>query len=296
MAVGALKAIKKARETRQRAVRQQLQQFLVDGQQQALAAVVMAAQATEEEAGRRTVERAAGKWRGSTIGGYLRGDNRTYLENFRCSRHHFKDLSSRSCATVAWTNHVLRVGAARFQQAHEMRDAPVQSCSMHVCSRACGPLKVLANVASIFGERMERVPCASIPCTCSQRQSYHRSSPFSAEELAAVEGLSAVGCRMVFTPCSSTDVQRLCTHRLGLYAYITPTLTPTPTLTLTPTLNRFACISVKVPCKVATFLTTEFQYARLINFTVNATFQHSKESKRKQTSSSSQYAPQLTAA
>ena len=153
MAVGALKAIKKARETRQRAVRQQLQQFLVDGQQQALAAVVMAAQATEEEAGRRTVERAAGKWRGSTIGGYLRGDNRTYLENFRCSRHHFKDLSSRSCATVAWTNHVLRVGAARFQKAHGMRDAPVQSCSMHVCSRACGPLKVLALTLRAYLER-----------------------------------------------------------------------------------------------------------------------------------------------
>jgi hypothetical protein len=29
------------------------------------------------------MQRAQGKWRGSTISGYLRGDEQTYLENFR---------------------------------------------------------------------------------------------------------------------------------------------------------------------------------------------------------------------
>ena len=122
VAVGALKAIKKARETRQQVVRQQLQKFLLDGQQQALAAVVMASQTTQEKAGRRTVERTAGKWRGSTISGYLRGADRTYLENFRCSKHRFKDLVSQLRHSgldraSERANRVLRAGAARFQKA-----------------------------------------------------------------------------------------------------------------------------------------------------------------------------------
>ena len=35
---------------------------------------------------RRKVERALAAWRGSTISGYLRGDEQSYLENFRCSK------------------------------------------------------------------------------------------------------------------------------------------------------------------------------------------------------------------
>jgi len=37
------------------------------------------------------VERALVKWRGSTVAGYLRGEDRTYRENFRCSKHRFDD-------------------------------------------------------------------------------------------------------------------------------------------------------------------------------------------------------------
>ena len=48
----------------------------------------------EETREPRTVERALGAWRGSTISGYLRGDEQTYLENFRCSKHKFDAVVS----------------------------------------------------------------------------------------------------------------------------------------------------------------------------------------------------------
>ena len=79
LAAGVYMAIRKQRTTMQARARQQLEQHMLDGQQQALdAAIVMSASAAKDKAPRRTVKRAAGSWRGSTIAGYLQGDNTTY--------------------------------------------------------------------------------------------------------------------------------------------------------------------------------------------------------------------------
>ena len=84
LAAGVYMAIRKQRTTMQARARQQLEQHMLNGQQHALdAAIVMSASAAKDKAPRRTVKRAAGSWRGSTIAGYLQGDNTTYLQNFR---------------------------------------------------------------------------------------------------------------------------------------------------------------------------------------------------------------------
>ena len=51
--------------------------------------VLLASSVAGEPRERRKVERALGAWRGSTISGYLRGDEQSYLENFRCSKQTF---------------------------------------------------------------------------------------------------------------------------------------------------------------------------------------------------------------
>lgn len=57
------------------------------------AAVVAAGEAATEP--RREVRRALGKWRGSTVGVYLAdGDEKTFKENFRCTRETFALLAT----------------------------------------------------------------------------------------------------------------------------------------------------------------------------------------------------------
>ena len=61
-------------------------------------AVAMAVIASDEDAQpRRVVTRALGKWRGSTVQGYIRaGDEVTYLLNFRCTQDRLVTASSTS--------------------------------------------------------------------------------------------------------------------------------------------------------------------------------------------------------
>lgn len=143
VAVGVLKAIRKRRTTLQARARQELERFMLEGQQQALAAIVMAASAAKDKAGRRTVQRAAGKWRGSTIADYLHGHDATYLQNFRCSKLRFNDLvgclrHSILDKSSERTGHQLRAGAVRFKKAHEMRDTPDLRFKVAACMYALG--------------------------------------------------------------------------------------------------------------------------------------------------------------
>ena len=120
------------------------------GQQQALAAVVMMVSA-EGKADRRTVERATGRWRGSTLAGYLRGDNVTCMQNFRCSKVRFEDLVSRlrhSGLDVATERHrhQLRAGAARLKKANEVFDPPTLRFKVAACMYAAWPRRVNKGV------------------------------------------------------------------------------------------------------------------------------------------------------
>ena len=63
--------------------------------------MLCASSVAEETHKRRVVERALGAWRGSTISGYLRGDEKTYLENFRCSKQKFDAVVARRADQTA---------------------------------------------------------------------------------------------------------------------------------------------------------------------------------------------------
>ena len=55
--------------------------------------ILLSSQQDEKRGPRRVVQRCLGKWRDSSIGGYVRdGDDRTYYENFRMERKTFDKL------------------------------------------------------------------------------------------------------------------------------------------------------------------------------------------------------------
>ena len=80
----------RARQTRRAAMFDRLR-AMVQHQNGLLVAALVAESSSKGE--RRTVSRALGSWRGSTLSGYLRdGDDQTYLENFRCTKARFECL------------------------------------------------------------------------------------------------------------------------------------------------------------------------------------------------------------
>ena len=58
----------------------------------AMSQLVLYSCAADESSERRHMQRNSGKWRGSTISGYLRGDDQTYVENFRMNSATFDKL------------------------------------------------------------------------------------------------------------------------------------------------------------------------------------------------------------
>ena len=85
-AVAAYRFITKRRQSARAKLMRKVQICL----QNTHAVVVLLLQQASEE--RRVVERALGKWRGSTLSGYLHGahsDDQTYIENFRCTKTTF---------------------------------------------------------------------------------------------------------------------------------------------------------------------------------------------------------------
>ena len=83
-ALAAYALIKKRRETLAARAAFQLRLHVERLQRNALVAGVIACVAMADDE-RRTVERARGRWRGSTMSGYLRGDEVTCQHNFHSS-------------------------------------------------------------------------------------------------------------------------------------------------------------------------------------------------------------------
>ena len=82
--------IMRARQTRRAAMFDRLR-AMVQHQNGLLVAALVAESSSKGE--RRTVSRALGSWRGSTLSGYLRdGDDQTYLDDFRCTKPRFESL------------------------------------------------------------------------------------------------------------------------------------------------------------------------------------------------------------
>ena len=152
------KSIARKRDAAAAAAMRQMRRAIQDHQARCsgLVAVVMATSESGEST-RRTVERAIGKWRGSTIGGYLRGDDETYLFNFRCSKHRFGHLvgllaGSQLDLAPERTTHVVGRHGRRVRAAHTARDPPELRFKVAMCMYALGhegSTKVKADTGSI---------------------------------------------------------------------------------------------------------------------------------------------------
>ena len=216
-ALGVYAAIKKQRTTRQARAMRQLQDALLSGQEDAVAAIVAWCQDDQAGGPRRTVHRALGRWRGSTVAGYLRGDDRTYLENFRCSQHRLDDMVMRLAGSgldkaERREDHPVRRGARLLQKANLIKDNPDLRYKVAACMYALGqggPLKVLADATSLGVSTLRKYlglfADAVVKC---MKGAFMPSKPFTAEERAAVQGqfASRRGIRKVTLACDGSHI------------------------------------------------------------------------------------------
>ena len=201
------RTIMRARQTRRAAMFERFR-AMVQHQNGLLLAAVVAASSSSEE--RRTVNRALGKWRGSTLSGYLRdGDDQTYLENFRCTKARFEfivhqlqdsplDLAPPKVLTSDWRK------VRRTQRAREVADPPSRrykvACALYAMGQG-GPIKVLADAASIGKSTLRKyLEQYADACTKRLKPIYMPGTPWSREERTAVQDKFA--SRRGFRPVS----------------------------------------------------------------------------------------------
>ena len=147
---------------------------------------------------RRKVERALAAWRGSTISGYLRGDEQSYLENFRCSKLLFATVDAlledtpldrkavRASASTDWRK------TRRAMKAVEALDPPSRRYKVAVCLYAMGqggPIKPLADACSIGKSTLRKyLEQFADSVRVRIKPIYMPSKPWSEEERKAVQG------------------------------------------------------------------------------------------------------------
>jgi len=172
----------------------------------------------EDMTERRVVGRALGKWRGSTLHGYLLdGDDQTYKDNFRCTRHRFNDLCQRlkgSCLEKAEerTEYTLRGGAAKFKKANAIRDTPHMRFKVAMCMYALGhggPIKVLADVGSLGVSTLKKyLKLFAEAITTTMKPMFMPGTPFTTSEREAVQGqfASRRGLKNVTLACDGSHI------------------------------------------------------------------------------------------
>ena len=195
MAVGAYKGIQKTRNTSRLALLLQAEQAVVDHLQKAAAAVAMLA-ALQEAEKPRVVERAAGKWRGSTLAGYLGGDDITSVENFRCTKAQFEIIVNGLAGSALElaeerTEFVACRGKRRTRKAREKKDPADMRFRVAACMYSLGQegsIKVKADVASIGHATLRRwLHAFGDACMSHLKPTYMSGEPFPPDELAKVQ-------------------------------------------------------------------------------------------------------------
>jgi hypothetical protein len=161
---------------------------------------VMAAAAREEQqpTERRSVLRAIGKWRGSTISGYLRDDEQTYLENFRCSKaklEHTVSMLQGSALDRCAIRHESSTdwrSARRANFVLQKFDPPTCRYKVACCLYALGqggPLKPLADACSLGKSTLLRYLAYFADAVVKfLKPLYMPCKPFGKSELDAVQG------------------------------------------------------------------------------------------------------------
>jgi hypothetical protein len=187
----------------------------------------LAAQAASARGSRRHIDRATGKWRGSTIGGYVRtGDDRTYEENFRMSRETFKKLlelvSKSSFASQHDAAEWAALRAKKKQQKLTQRertyiaqmhtDPPTTRFKLAVCLYAMaqgGRFKQVGDAASIGKNTVRGWMVAFCQAVMTHvKPIYMPGTPFSPSERQAVNGkfASRRGVQKVALACDGSHV------------------------------------------------------------------------------------------
>ena len=181
-----------------------------------LAALAAASQGGGE---RRTVNRALGKWRGSTLSGYLRdGDRQTYLENFRVTRERLDALVDQFEGSVLFGAKPKQTGSAEWRKvrrtakAREIVDPPPAryklACALYATGQG-GPIKVLADAASIGPSTLRKyLEQFADSCTTHLKPIYMPATPWGDDERRAVQDNFAArrGFRPVSLACDGTHI------------------------------------------------------------------------------------------
>ena len=187
---------------------------ILAGDPEALAVVKAAAAPRDQSSAEpiRKVERARGKWRGSTLSGYLRGDDKTYVFNFRCTKRRLGELAKLLEGSQFDPAVALAKTPARLRAAQAALDHPTLTYKVATCMYSLGhggPVKVLADSASIgkttllswLGEFCEAVIKVLKPL-------YMPGRPMTAKDLAAVKGqfASRRGMQDIALACDGSHV------------------------------------------------------------------------------------------
>jgi len=216
-AFGVYKAIQRQRRTLAARVADQLQTQLQAEHNEAGVRAMALSAAAEAADVRRVVERARGKWRGSTLFGYVRGDGETYRANFHCSKKQFDGLvhmlqGSELDKAENRTQFVRNRGVNVTQRAREHTDPPtllfkVAACMYALCQE--GSIKVKADVGSVGASTLKGWLAAFAAAVRSKiKPVYMSGKPFSEEELAAVRGqfASRRGIQVCALACDGSHI------------------------------------------------------------------------------------------
>jgi hypothetical protein len=180
-------------------------------QSQSLAVLAaLALTAAGEKKDRRVVPRALGKWRGSTLSGYLTHDDQTYVERFRCTRAQLQglvDLLHGSQLDSAENQRIRALairtpppGAAapsprrlrRTKVARDVHDLPSLRYKIALCMYTLGhggPIKVIADAGSVGESSLRRyLGLFALGVMHILGPVYMPATPFTASELEAVQG------------------------------------------------------------------------------------------------------------
>ena len=155
---------------------------------------------------RRVVPRALGKWRGSTIAGYLTHDDATYTANFRATHLQLDGLivllqgSVLDCAD-AQREHQARLRSTVHHKsravrmtlrARQAKDPPTLRFKVALCMYAMGqggPIKVLADAGSVGEATLRRyLSLFSDAIMVHLKPQYMPGVPFDSQSLSAVQG------------------------------------------------------------------------------------------------------------
>ena len=197
-AFGVYKTIRRNRSTAAAVAMSRLkQQMAQDLLNAGVTALVMASTACVDSA-RRTEQRALGKWRGSTLSGYLRNDEKSRKDAFRASDNRLDTLvtllQDTKLAGTGWRNVLQPADRGRkvTRKATEVRDPPTLRYKVATCLYAMahgGTLKTIADAASI-GKSTLRLWLEDFSDGVTQRVKplYMPGTPWDPETLTAVRG------------------------------------------------------------------------------------------------------------